>query len=218
MRRFDELQIIELLLGAAQWTVLLSLSAFAGGAALGLVLTVMRVSPSRRAALVSRVFCDLVQSTPLLMLLFLIFFGLPLAGLDIDAWGAAITALVLFAAAFLADIWRGAIEAVDKGQWDAGRALGFGFLGTFRLVIAPQALRLATPPTVGFSVQVVKGTALTSIIGFVELTKAGTMLNNVTFKPFFVFTVVALIYFALCFPLSLTARWLERRSAQSSST
>ena len=218
MRRFDDIQIIALLLEHAQWTLLLSLIAFAGGAVLGGVVTVMRVTQSRGWNIAGSLYTNLIQSVPLLMLLFLIFFGLPLAGINVNAWTAAIISLVLFASAFLADIWRGAIEAVSKGQWEASRSLGLSFLQTFRLVIAPQAFRMAIPPTVGFSVQVVKGTALTSIIGFVELTKAGTMLNNVTFRPFFVFAVVAAIYFALCFPLSLWARHLERRLHHASTT
>lgn len=211
MRQFTDERIVLLLLEHAQWTVLLSLIAFAGGAALGLAVTVMRVAPSRALNRAGMLYTGLIQSIPLLMMLFLVFFGLPLAGVNVDAWTAASVSLILFASAFLADIWRGAIEAVGRGQWEAARALGLTFLQSFRLVVAPQALRMALPPTVGFSVQVVKGTALTSIIGFVELTKAGTMLNNVTFRPFFVFSVVALIYFAMCFPLSLWARHLERR-------
>ena len=121
--------------------------------------------------------------------------------------------MIVFTSAFLSDIWRGAIESVPMGQWEAARAGGMNFLKSFRLVIAPQAIRIATPPTVGFSVQVIKGTALTSIIGFVELTKAGTMLNNVTFRPFFVFGVVALTYFLICYPLSILAKHLERKQA-----
>ena len=211
MRKFSDEQIVLLLLEHAQWTLLLSLIAFAGGAAVGMAVTVMRASPSRVLNGVGIAYTSLIQSMPLLMMLFLIFFGLPLLGINVDAWTAAIVSLILFASAFLADIWRGAIESVGRGQWEASRAMGLSFLQTFRLVVAPQALRVALPPTVGFSVQVVKGTALTSIIGFVELTKAGTMLNNVTFRPFFVFAVVAVIYFAMCFPLSLWARYLERR-------
>jgi polar amino acid transport system permease protein len=80
-----------------------------------------------------------------------------------------------------------------------------------RHVIGPQALRVAVPPTVGFLVQVIKGTALASVIGFIELTKAGTMITNATFRPFTVFACVALLYFALCFPVSLWARSLERK-------
>jgi len=215
MRQFDDLQILMLLVETTRWTILLSLTAFAGGALLGGVLTVMRIMRNRLVNLLSRGFTALIQSTPLLMLLFLSFFGLPLVGLDVPAWGAAAFALIVFTAAFLADIWQSAVRSVPSGQWDAARAMGLGFLQSLRLVIIPQAIRIATPSTVGFSVQVVKGTALASIIGFVELTKAGTMLNNVTFKPFFVFSIVALLYFALCFPLSLLARRLERRASES---
>lgn len=214
MRQFSDWQILTLLLGAAEATVWLSLVAFLGGGLLGLLLTLARVSERRALDLPAAGFIAAVQSVPLLMLIFLCFFGLPLLGLRVSPWLAACASLVLFAAAFLADIWRSAIQAVPRGQWEAGRALGLSFLQVFGLVVAPQALRLAVPPTVGFSVQVVKGTALTSIIGFVELTKAGTMLNNVTFRPFFVFALVALIYFALCFPLSLASRRLERRLAR----
>lgn len=213
MRQFTDWQITTLLLDAAVWTVVLSLIAFVGGALLGLVVTVMRVSGKRPLERLAAGFIAAVQSIPLLMLIFLCFFGPAVVGVEISPWVAAATALILFAAAFLAEIWRAAIQAVPRGQWEAGKALGLRFLQVFRDIVAPQALRLAVPPTVGFSVQVVKGTALTSIIGFVELTKAGTMLNNVTFRPFFVFAVVALVYFALCYPLSYASRLLERRLA-----
>ena len=83
---------------------------------------------------------------------------------------------------------------------------------TMRHIIFPQAMRMAIAPTVGFSVQIVKGTALASIIGFVELTKAGTMLNNATFQPFKVFALVALLYFIICFPLSIVAQYLEKKN------
>ncbi|MGO7544030.1 ABC transporter permease subunit, partial [Rhizobium ruizarguesonis] len=99
----------------------------------------------------------------------------------------------LWSAAFLAEIWRGCVAAVVRGQWEASAHLGMGLLQQMRSVILPQALRVAIPPTVGFSVQIGKGTALTSIIGFVELSKAGTVVTNVTFQPFTVYGLVALI-------------------------
>jgi polar amino acid transport system permease protein len=132
-------------------------------------------------------------------------------GYEISAWGAAILSLTLFTSAFLVEIWRGCIDTLPKGQWEASRVLGLNFLQTLRHVILPQATKVAFAPTVGFSVQVVKGTALASVIGFVELTKAGTMLNNATFEPFKVFAFVALIYFALCYPLSLCSKYLEKK-------
>ena len=178
---------------------------------MGLLLTFMRLSSNRWLQRLTSLYVDLFQGTPLLMQLFLIFFGAAALGQPISAWLAASVALTLFTSAFLCDIWRGCLEAVAKGQWHAARVLGMNYFQTMRHVILPQALRLSIPPTVGFSVQVIKGTALASIIGFVELTKAGTMLNNATFEPFTIFVLVALLYFALCYPLSCYARYLEKK-------
>jgi polar amino acid transport system permease protein len=101
--------------------------------------------------------------------------------------------------------------AIPKGQWEAADSLALSFAEKLRHVIAPQALRIAVAPTVGFLVQVIKGTALASVIGFIELTKAGTMITNATFRPFTVYLVVAAIYFALCWPVSAYSRRLERK-------
>jgi len=120
-------------------------------------------------------------------------------------------ALTFWTSAFLAEIWRGCVESIPRGQWEASSSLALNYIEQMRYVILPQASRIAIAPTVGFSVQVVKGTALASIIGFVELTKAGTMLNNATFRPFVVYSLVALIYFCLCFPLSWCAKKIESR-------
>nr|WP_321270558.1 amino acid ABC transporter permease [uncultured Tolumonas sp.] len=211
MMQFTDWDIFRNLLLAARWTLLLSLIAFVGGAIIGLLLTFMRTSRRKALIWLVRGYTELFQGTPLLMQLFLAFFGLSLVGIDVNAWTAATIALVMFSSAFLCDIWCGCIESLPKGQWEASRCLGLTFFQTMRHVILPQALRIAIPPTVGFSVQVVKGTALTSIIGFVELTKAGTMLNNATFQPFKVFAWVALIYFMICYPLSLFSQFLERK-------
>ena len=124
---------------------------------------------------------------------------------------AAALALTLYTSAFLAEIWRGCFNAIPKGQWEAADSLALSFAEKMRHVIGPQALRIAVAPTVGFLVQVIKGTALASVIGFIELTKAGTMISNATFKPFTVYVCVALMYFALCWPVSAWSRVLERR-------
>ena len=120
-------------------------------------------------------------------------------------------ALTLHASAFLGEIWRGCIEAVPSGQSEACWALGLGFYDRMKSVVLPQAAKIAVAPTVGFLVQLIKATSLASIIGFVELTRAGQVNNNVTFDPFTVFGLVAILYFLLCWPLSLLARWMERR-------
>ncbi|CAM3529413.1 Inner membrane amino-acid ABC transporter permease protein YecS [Vibrio aerogenes CECT 7868] len=212
MMQFTDWDIVTSLLMAARWTLALSLIAFIGGGLLGLVLTLLRSTRNPAFTFIIQCYVELFQGTPLLMQLFLAFFGLSLMGIEVSAWTAAGLSLTLFSSAFFHDIWRGCIESLPKGQWEACRTLGLTYLQTMRYVIAPQAARTAIAPTVGFSVQIVKGTALASIIGFVELTKAGTMLNNATFQPFKVFALVAVIYFAICFPLSAFARYLEARN------
>ena len=211
MIEFTFWDILRNLLLAARWTIVLSLVSFVGGGVVGAIVLFLRIGGQRWMQLLTRGYIELFQGTPLLMQLFLAFFGLGLVGIDVPAWLAAGVALVLWTAAFLAEIWRGCVESIAKGQWEASSSLGMGYLQQMRYVILPQALKVAVPPTVGFSVQVVKGTALTSIIGFVELSKAGSIVTNATFQPFTVYGLVALIYFALCWPLSKSSQLLERR-------
>ncbi|SCX01248.1 Inner membrane amino-acid ABC transporter permease protein YecS [Agrobacterium sp. DSM 25558] len=211
MIEFTTWDILRNLVLSARWTVLLSLVSFLGGAAVGLLLLFMRISRKKSLRVFSKYYVELFQGTPLLMQLFIAFFGLGLVGIDVPAWLAAGLTLILWAAAFLTEIWRGCVEAVSKGQWEASASLGMGRLQQMRYVILPQAMRVAIPPTVGFAVQVIKGTAVTSIIGFVELSKAGTIVTNATFQPFTVYGLVALIYFALCWPLSKSSQILERK-------
>ena len=200
------------LIMAAQWTVLLSLLAFAGGALVGLPIALMRVSPSHTLRIVAGGYIQLIQGTPLLILLFLTYFGLGILGYKLAPLVAAGLALTLFAAAFLGEIWRGCIEAVPRTQWEASDCLGLNRFQQYAYVILPQAFRMAIPPTVGFMVQIVKNTSLASVVGFVELARAGQIVNNSTFEPFIIFCIVAAIYFAMCYPLSLASRFLERRA------
>ena len=211
MIEFTTWDIAYNLLLAARWTVLLSLAAFAGGGLAALALLAMRLS--QRPALHHFVNGDVevFQGTPLLMQLFLGFFGLPLLGIDVTPWTAAIVTLTLYTSAYLVDIWRGCVEAIPRGQWGAAASLGMTWTQQLRHVIWPQAWKIAVPPTVGFLVQVVKSTALTSIIGLTELTKTGNIITNAVFRPFPIYAMVALIYFAMCFPLTWYARVLERR-------
>jgi polar amino acid transport system permease protein len=201
------------ILEAARWTVALSLIAFIGGAIGGLIIALARTSDSRVLQTLSSGFVQILQGTPLLLQLFLIFFGAPVLGFDINPWIAAGVALVLNTSAFLGEIWRGTIQAVPVGQWEAAEALGLHYVARMRDVILPQAFKIALPPTVGYMVQVIKGTSLAAIIGFAEVTRAGQIINNATFQPLLVFSVVAAIYFALCWPLSLLAARMERRQA-----
>jgi polar amino acid transport system permease protein len=211
MVEFSLWDIFRNLLLAGRWTVLLSLMAFIGGGLVGLALLLARLAKLPGAQHGVAGYVQLFQGTPLLMQLFLAYFGLALFGINVSAWVAAAVALTLYTSAFLAEIWRGCVNAIPKGQWEAADSLALNFGEKMRHVIGPQALRIAVAPTVGFLVQVIKGTALASVIGFIELTKAGTMITNATFKPFTVYACVALMYFALCWPISAYSRRLERK-------
>jgi polar amino acid transport system permease protein len=199
------------LVQSARWTVLLTLIAFLGGGLGGIAVALMRVSKSRPLQAVAVAYIKVFQGTPLLMQLYLIYFGANLLGMGTDAWVSVALALTLYASAFLGEIWRGCIRAISLGQWEGAKALALSYPLQLRLVILPQALRVATPPTVGFLVQLLKGTSLASIIGFTELTRAAEMINNATFRPFTVYALVTALYFALCWPLSMLSRRMELR-------
>lgn len=199
------------LVEAAKWTVLLSLLAFIGGGIVGLMLALGRVSKITALRGAATAYIQVVQGTPLLVLLFLSYFGLSIAGLNMPPLMAAALSLTIYAAAFLGEIWRGCIESVARTQWEASECLGLNRFEQYLYVILPQAARISIPPTVGFMVQIVKNTSLASVIGFLELSRAGQVVNNSTFEPLLVFCVIAVIYFALCYPLSLASRYFERK-------
>ena len=210
MVEFTLWDVLRNLLLAGRWTVALSAIAFLGGGLVGLALLTERAARLPGAARGVGVYVQLFQGTPLLMQLFLAYFGLALFGVEVSPWTAAALAMTLYASAYLCEIWRGCVEAIPRGQWEASASLALTFREQLRHVIGPQALRIAIAPTVGFAVQLIKSTSLASVIGFIELTKAGTMITNATFRPFTVYACVALMYFALCFPVSLWSRRLER--------
>lgn len=207
--------IVFQLLDATQYTIYLSLIAFIGGGLVGALITLMRIAPSRWLKRASISYIWLFQSTPLLMMLFLAGLGVPrLLDVDVNPWTAAVISLVIYASAYLSDVWRGAVESVPTGQWEGARASGLSFLKTLRLVILPQAFRVALAPTVGFMVQIIKGTSLAYIIGFHDLMAIGKRWANAPVdgsEPFLIFPLMALVYFALCYPLTLWSRALERR-------
>jgi len=210
IRQFAWIDLLYLV-AALRWTLALTGAAFLGGAGVGAIVALMRASRVMPLRLLGAVYTQLVQGTPLLVWIFGLFFGLAIFGFPVGPWMAAASALSVYAGAFLGEIWRGALLAIPKTQWEAGASLGLGFLHQLRYVIVPQALRIATPPTVGFLVQLIKDTSLASTIGFIELTREGQTTTAATFQPFAVYLTVAALYFALCFPLTRFSRRLERR-------
>ena len=212
MRPFGEGDVVFLLL-ALRWTVLLSVVGFLGGGLIGMGIAMLRVS--RRPVLrgIAIGYIRVFQGTPLLLQLFLVFFGGDLIGVPLGALLSAAIGLSLNAGAFLGEIWRGAIQSVPDSQSEAALALGLHYWPRMWRVVLPQALRVAIPPTVGFMVNMIKSTSLTAIIGFTELTRAGQMVNNAVYRPFLIFGIVSILYFLLCWPLTLVSGRLERRIA-----
>ena len=193
------------------WTLVLSALAFVLGGLGGFLVMLARISPRawlRRPAIF---FIECIQGIPLLILLFIVYFGLSVYGLVLPALVAAGLAMMIYTSAYLGDIWRGCVEAMPRPQWEASECLSLTRWQTLRLVIIPQATRLSLPPTIGFLVQLIKMTSLASVIGFVELTRAGQIINNSIFQPFLVFLLVGTFYFLLCYPLSRWSASMERK-------
>lgn len=213
LRDFGPNELMFLIM-ATRWTILLALIAFAGGGVIGLFVAALRVAPLPPLRWLAAGYIQFFMGTPILIQLFMAYYGSSLLGFRPDPWAAAAITFSLNGGAFFGEIFRGSIDAVPKGQWEASTALGFRFLPTLRLVILPQAVRLMLPPTVGFMVQIVKTTSVASLIGLTELARAATQVNTVTFQPVLVFGTVSLIYFMLCWPLSLYAGYLERKVGQ----
>ncbi|KAB2688656.1 amino acid ABC transporter permease [Brucella pseudogrignonensis] len=206
---------IQFLIQGLWWTVGLSLITFVCGGILGLLFALGRSLGPKWLRWIIMGYIQLVQATPLLILLFLSFYGLSFLGFYFPPLAAAAISLTIYTTAFLADIWRGCIESIPRAQWEASDSLALSGTQTLRYVILPQAFRIALGPTVGFMVQVIKNTSVTALIGFVELTRAGQLLNNMTFQPFHVFLTVAVMYFALCYPLSW---WSEKLKEQKNAS
>ena len=201
------------LLQGAWGTLVMSLLTFAIGGLAGLALAMARISPARPVRVAAAAWIQLIQGTPLLVLMGLCFYGPNIAGIgSVPALLAATLAMSIYASAFLGEIWRGCIQAVHKSQWEAAECLGLTRWQRMRQVVLPQALRLATPPTVGFAVQIIKNTSVASlVIGFAELSYNAKVLNNSTFQPFVYFGAAALLYFAMSYPLSRWSLALERK-------
>jgi polar amino acid transport system permease protein len=203
------------LLRGLQWTVILSAIGFVAGAIGGLGVALARTSKSNLLKRATAAYIGVFQGTPLLMQLFVVYYGLALVGLKLDAWFAVAVAFTLHASAYLGEIWRGSIEAVPRGQVEAANALGLKYVARTRYVVLPQAIRISLPATIGFLVQLIKGTSLAAIVGFTELARAGSILSNQLFQPLLIYAIVGIMYFAMCWPLSLYGSRLENRLAVS---
>lgn len=207
---------LQFLLQGLAWTVALSALSFVFGSLAGLIVALARTAANSVLRKTAAAYISVFQGTPLLMQLFIVYYGIALLQVKISAWLAVAIAFTLHASAFLGDIWRGGIQAIPKGQSEAASALGVHYFDRMRDVVLPQAFRISLPATVGFLVQLIKGTSLAAIVGFIELARAGQIISNQIFEPLLVFGVVGALYFAVCWPLSLYGSRLEARLAVSS--
>ena len=199
------------LLKGMGWTLVLSALAFVLGGFGGALVMFARISRIAFVRAFAIVYIQIIQGTPLLIVLFVVYFGLSIIGIELPPLVAAGISLMIYCSAFLGEIWRGCVEAVPRTQSEASECLAMSRWQSLIFVILPQAVRIATPSTVGFMVQVVKGTSLASVVGFVELTRAAQILNNSIFEPFLVFGIAGFFYFSICYPLSAWSRALERK-------
>jgi polar amino acid transport system permease protein len=207
------LENLEPLLRGTLWTIALTVTSGVIGTFLGLILGLAETSPSRIARWISTTYVTIIRGVPLLILIFFIYFGIPLLvpGADLPGFLTGAIALTAFAAAYIAEIFRGSIEAIAKGQSEAADALGLGYVDKFRYVIMPQAVKIAVAPGITFIIGLVKDSSLISVIGFVELTRAGHIVSNLTFDPITTYLVAAAIYFVICYGISLAGRAYEKK-------
>jgi polar amino acid transport system permease protein len=208
---FSYKDILFLLQGALVTIALCAMAASSGlvlALAIGLMRTAQRIRFLRWPA---GIYVEIFRGTPLLMQIFIAYFGLSILGLNLPRFVAMSIPLILYTGAYMGEIVRAGIEAVPRGQREAGLSLGMTYGQLLRYIVTPTAVRVMIPPSVGFLVQLVKGTSLAYVVGYVELTRAGYIVSQSTYATMLVFTLVATIYFGICYPLSLASQRLEIR-------
>ncbi|MBI3706959.1 MAG: amino acid ABC transporter permease [Proteobacteria bacterium] len=200
-----------LLLQGAESTLLLSAATAVFASAIGVAAAMLRVFGRLPFRLAVDLYLYIVRGIPLLLLLFFMYYGLPYTGIDIAPVPGGILVMSIYFGAFMCEIFRAAIEALPRSQWDAARGLGMRLPLILAIVVLPQAVRLAAPPFINTCVLLVKSTSLVSIIGLSELTMAGRQIVERTFAPFQILLGVAMIYFVICYSLSRLGRYVEGR-------
>jgi polar amino acid transport system permease protein len=207
------LQNLEPLLEGAKLTLYLVAMSGLIGTGIGLAFGLARVAPFAPARWLAAVYVNFVRGQPVLIILLFLYFAIPLAvpSATFERGPTAIVGLSVYAGAYIAEIVRGSVEAIPRGQGEAASALGMGYLLRYRYVILPQAMKIAVPPTIGFLISLVKASSLVSVIGYVELTKAGRIVSTLNQEPLVTFLIVAALYFVLSYPIALFGRWYERR-------
>lgn len=193
-------------------TLLLSAASIVGSTVVGLIAATLRVSRVPVISQIARVYVEIFRGTPLLITLFIVYFGAAYAGFDMDLFAAAVVGISIYHGAYIAELFRGGIEAVPGGQWEASRILGLSTGSTFAHVIMPQTRRLVMPPLIGQYIGLIKDTSLAFIIGLAELVREGQSIIDRIGQPLVVYAIIAALYFVICYPLSLWVRGMEQRN------
>jgi polar amino acid transport system permease protein len=205
----------DILLDGVGGTLALTASALALALPLGFVLAAMRMAPKRAISAPAIIYIDLFRTAPALVLVVWFYFAFPiLIGVNLDAYAAALLAIGLQSAAYMAEVFRGGMQSIGKGQWDAGRAIGLTTPDTVRYVILPQAVRRMAPVFLIRFAELIKATTLSGAIAYGETVYRASELSSQTYRPFEVFTSVAAIFFVIIAGIGFGARWLERRFLQ----
>jgi polar amino acid transport system permease protein len=205
-----------LLLKGLGFTILYTIGSIAFGLVVGLLVGLLRLSSNRLLTLPLVAYIEAFRCTPLLVQIIWFYYAFPvLLGVDMPAAVAGMLVLSLYTGAFYAEIFRGGVISIERGQWDAAQAIGMPHLEVLRRVILPQAIRRMIPPFLNQSIIQLKNTSLVSTIAVAELLYEGQLITSATYRPLETYTTVALIYFVILFPLTLFAQMVERRLQRS---
>lgn len=206
-------QHLSLILEGAVVTLQICALSLLFGGLLGLLFGLMAAGTIRPLRWLSAAYVALIRGIPVLLIIFFVYFGIPLLapGSSLPEYWAGVIALSVFASAYIAELVRGSIQAIPRGQFEAAEALGLPYAERMRWVILPQAARLIVPPGVGFLVILIKDSSLVAVIGLIELTRAGNIVSSLTAEPITTYLVVGAFYFVICYALSAAARRYERR-------
>ena len=207
-------EMLPYLLKGAVVTVQVSVLAMALALVLGLVAAIGRLSRNRLLRSVAGVYIEVIRGTPLLVQLFIVYYGLPSYGIRLDPFTAGFLTLGIHYGAYLSEVYRAGILAVDRGQWEAAASIGMRRSTVLREIILPQAIRTILPPIGNYFISMLKDSALVATISVAELLRTGQLRVAVTFRAMDIYLMVAAIYLAMSYPLALLIRALEKRSSR----
>lgn len=207
-------EILPYLLRGAVTTIQLTVVSMALALVAGLALALMRLSRSRPLRFLSGAYIEIIRGTPLLVQLFIIYYGLPQYGIRLEAFAAGVIGLSMNYSAYLAEVYRAGILAIDKGQWEAGGSVGLSRAALLQYIVIPQAARIVIPPIGNYFISMLKDLALVSTISIVELMRAAQLRVAITFRAMDIYLVAALIYFLMSYPCSVLIQYFERRASR----